>query len=144
MILHAGLIARRVGGAWRGALIEGSSGSGKSDLALRALDCGFRLVADDRVLVWTSEGRLYGRAPDTLRGLIEVRGLDILAVEVLPYCEIGLVVQLGSPDRIPDVATSTILEVSVPLLAVDPFEISAPVKLGRAMQVFDAAHKKRI
>lgn len=144
MILHAGLIARRMGGAWRGALIEGPSGSGKSDLALRALDCGFRLVADDRVLVWTSEGRLYGRAPDTLRGLIEVRGLDVLAVEALPYCEIGLVAQLGVPDRIPDPATSTILEISIPLLAVDPFEISAPAKLSRAMQVFDAAHKKRI
>lgn len=144
MILHAGLIARRVGGVWRGVLIEGASGSGKSDLALRALDCGFQLVADDRVLVWTSEGRLYGRAPDTLRGLIEVRGLDILAVEALPYCEIGLVAQLGVPDRIPDPATSTILEISVPLLAVDPFEISAPAKLSRAMQVFDAAHKKRI
>lgn len=144
MILHAGLIARRMGGAWRGALIEGPSGSGKSDLALRALDCGFRLVADDRVLVWMSEGRLYGRAPDTLRGLIEVRGLDVLAVEALPYCEIGLVAQLGVPDRIPDPATSTILEISVPLLAVDPFEISAPAKLSRAMQVFDAAHKKRI
>lgn len=144
MILHAGLIARRMGGAWRGALIEGPSGSGKSDLALRALDCGFRLVADDRVLVWTSEGRLYGRAPNTLRGLIEVRGLDVLAVEALPYCEIGLVAQLGVPDRIPDPATSTILEISIPLLAVDPFEISAPAKLSRAMQVFDAAHKKRI
>ncbi len=144
MILHAGLVARRLGGVWRGALIEGPSGSGKSDLALRALDCGFRLVADDRVLVWASEGRLYGRAPDVLRGLIEVRGLDVLAVEALPYCEIGLVARLGSPDRIPDLATSTILEISIPLLAVEPFEISAPAKLGRAMQVFDAAHKKRI
>lgn len=144
MILHASVVARRVSGAWRGVLIEGASGSGKSDLALRTLDRGFRLVADDRVLVWASGGRLYGRAPDTLRGLIEVRGLDVLSVEALPYTEIGLLARIGVPERIPDFATSTILGISIPLLEVDPFEISAPEKLSRAMQVFDAAHKKRI
>jgi hypothetical protein len=56
MIRHAGLIARRVAGTWRGALIEGPSGVGKSDLALRALDQGFVLVADDRTLVFVSGG----------------------------------------------------------------------------------------
>ena len=61
MILHAGLVARRQDGYWRGVLIEGASGAGKSDLALRALDHGFRLVADDRVVVWASGGALYGQ-----------------------------------------------------------------------------------
>ena len=51
MIVHAGLVALRHGGLWRGALITGPSGSGKSDLALRCLEHGFRLVADDRVLL---------------------------------------------------------------------------------------------
>ena len=68
MIRHAGLIARRMGGVWRGVLIEGPSGAGKSDLALRALDQGFRLVADDRVVVWTDAGRLgYGTTSDERR-----------------------------------------------------------------------------
>jgi serine kinase of HPr protein (carbohydrate metabolism regulator) len=144
MIRHAGLIARRMGGVWRGVLIEGPSGAGKSDLALRALDQGFRLVADDRVLVWTDAGRLFGRAPDTLSGLIEVRGVDVLRVEPLPYCEIGMLARLQAPERIPDFATETILGVVVPLLAVEPFETSAPAKLSRAMESFDAAHKRRI
>ena len=77
MILHAGLIAARIAGFWRGVLIEGPSGSGKSDLALRALSQGFRLVADDRVVVWASGGRLFGRAPEILNGLIELRGLGV-------------------------------------------------------------------
>jgi serine kinase of HPr protein (carbohydrate metabolism regulator) len=144
VILHAGLIAQRLRGVWRGALIQGPSGAGKSDLALRALDQGFRLVADDRVLVWTAAGRLYGRAPDTIRGLIEVRGVDVLAVEPVPFCEIALVVRLGTPERIPDPATEAILGVAIPLLAADPFELSAPAKLSRAMTAFDAAHKRRI
>lgn len=144
MIRHAGLIARRMAGVWRGVLIEGPSGSGKSDLAFRALAQGFRLVADDRVLVWASEGHLFGRAPDTLRGLMEVRGLDVVAVEPVPFCEIRLVARLGAPERIPDPATTTILGIAIPLLAVDPFETSAPAKLSRAMEAFDAAHKRRI
>lgn len=144
MIRHAGLIARRVRGLWRGVLIEGPSGAGKSDLALRALDQGFRLVADDRVLVWASEGRLYGRAPDTLRGLIEVRGVDVMAVEPVAFCEIAVLARLGTPDRIPDLTTEAILGLAIPLLAVEPFETSAPAKLSRAMEAFDAAHKRRI
>ena len=144
MIRHAGLVARRLGRRWQGVLLEGPSGSGKSDLALRALDQGFRLVADDRVLVWSSEGRLFGRAPDTLRGLIEVRGVDVLAVEPLPLSEIVMVARLGTPERIPDPATEAILGVAIPLLAVAPFEASAPAKLSRAMEAFDAAHKRRI
>jgi serine kinase of HPr protein (carbohydrate metabolism regulator) len=144
MIRHAGLICRRLGGTWRGVLIEGPSGAGKSDLALRTLDHGFRLVADDRVLLWAAQGRLYGRAPQVLSGLIEVRGVDVLRVATVPFCEVALLARLETPDRIPDFATETILGVRVPLLAVDPFESSAPAKLGRAMTAFDAAHKRRI
>jgi serine kinase of HPr protein (carbohydrate metabolism regulator) len=144
VIRHAGLIARRVDGFWRGVLIEAASGGGKSDLALRCLDHGFRLVADDRVLLWAVEGRLFGRAPETLAGLIEVRGVDVLKVEPVAFCEVALLIRLGPPERIPDPATETILGVPVPLLAADPFEASAPAKLGRALTAFDAAHKRRI
>ena len=145
MIRHAGLIARRgAEGLWRGVLIEGASGAGKSDLALRCLGAGFRLVADDRVVLWTVGRRLYGRAPQTLAGLIEVRGVDVIRIEPVPYSEVALVVRLGAAERIPDPATETILGVAVPLLAADPFEHSAPAKLRRALTAFDAAHKRRI
>ncbi|WP_421936806.1 HPr kinase/phosphorylase [Phenylobacterium sp.] len=144
MIRHAGLIARRVEGLWRGVLIEGPSGAGKSDLALRALNHGFRLVADDRVQVWVDAGRLYGRAPDVLRGLLEVRGVGVAPVAAVAFCEITVLVRLGTPERMPDPATKAVLGVDVPLLSVDPFEASAPAKLSRAMESFDAAHKRRI
>ncbi|WP_337186206.1 HPr kinase/phosphorylase [Phenylobacterium sp.] len=143
-IRHAGLIARRIRGRWLGALIEGPSGAGKSDLALRALDHGFRLVADDRVLVWAGEGRPFGRAPAALRGLIEARGLGVIPVEPVAFAEIGLVVRLGTPERLPDPATETISGIDVPLLTASAFELSAPAKLGRALEAFDAAHKRGI
>src|SRR4051812_25700980 len=91
--IHAGLVATRRDGRWVGVLIEGSSGVGKSDLALRALDTGFRLVADDRVILWASGGRLFGRAPASLAGLAELRGVGVVSVPFLALCEVVLIVR---------------------------------------------------
>jgi hypothetical protein len=141
---HAGLIAVRTNGPWLGVLIEGPSGSGKSDLALRALAGGFRLVADDRVILWTSGGRLFGRAPDTLVDLIEMRGVAVVRIEALPLCEVAMVARDGSPERMPDPAFADILGLRLPLLELALGETSAPAKLSHALAVFDAAAKRRI
>ena len=135
--LHGGLVALRLGGAWRGALILGPSGAGKSDLALRALEAGFRLVADDRVSVWTSGGALYGRAPDPLRGLIEARGTGVVAASALGLAQIVLAarcVEAGETiERLPEPQIETIAGTAVPVLRIDPREASAPAKLRRAL-----------
>ena len=144
MILHAGLIAAHRRGRWQGVLIEGPSGAGKSDLALRALDQGFRLVADDRVVVWASAGRLFGRAPAALAGLIEVRGLDVVTTSALGLAEIMLVMRCGTFDRIPERHATLIEGVSIPVLALDPNAPSAPAKLSRALDLFDEGSKRRI
>jgi serine kinase of HPr protein (carbohydrate metabolism regulator) len=143
-IVHAGLIARRGGGFWRGVLIEGPSGCGKSDLALRALSEGFRLVADDRVILWTSGGRLFGRAPDPLRDAIEVRGLDVVPEAGLTMSQVVLVIRSGKGERIPQLQSVKLLGVATPLLELDLRELSAPAKLSRALDLFDGAHNKRI
>lgn len=134
MILHAGLVAAWTPAGWRGVLIEGPSGAGKSDLALRALDHGFRLVADDRVVVWESGGALYGRAPDTLAGRLEVRGLDVVREPAVAFCRIALAVRPGVPERIPAPARVEYSGLSVPLVILSPLESSAPAKLARALQ----------
>jgi serine kinase of HPr protein (carbohydrate metabolism regulator) len=144
VIRHAGLIAARVGGYWRGVLIEGPSGAGKSSLALRALDHGFRLVADDRVLLWVAEGRLFGRAPDTLAGLLEVRGLDVVAESALPLAQIALVARCGTPERLPEPACEPLLGVEIPRLMVDPHGSATPAGLSRALSHFDEAGNRRI
>lgn len=134
MIRHAGLIAAWTSSGWRGVLIEGPSGSGKSDLALRALGLGFRLVADDRVVLWESGGALYGRAPAPLSGRLEIRGLDVVAERALPFCRIALVMRPGVPERIPAPARVEYSGLSLPLVILSPLESSAPAKLARALQ----------
>jgi serine kinase of HPr protein (carbohydrate metabolism regulator) len=103
---------------------------------LRALDAGWSLVADDRTLLWTSAGRLYGRAPDALSGLIEARGLGVLPAPGRVYAEISLVVRCvasGSVERAHEDETQTILGVELPLVRLAALEASAPAKLSRAL-----------
>ena len=137
MILHAGLIAMRLDRAWRGVLVLGAAGSGKSDLMLRALDAGFRLVADDRVLVWRSAQTPYGRAPDPLSGLIELRGLGVIQEPALPMAEIALAVRCLPPgevmERMPDPGFEEIAGLRVQALAIHALDASAPAKLSRAL-----------
>jgi serine kinase of HPr protein (carbohydrate metabolism regulator) len=136
MILHAGLIARLDPGGWRGVLIEGASGAGKSDLALRAIDAGWALVADDRTLVWVSQGRLFGRAAPALAGLIEARGVGVLASPSRPFSGIDLIVSCvprGAVERAPEFQARDILGVAIPTIALTAWEASAPAKLARAL-----------
>ena len=132
-VLHAGLLALWSGGRWRGALVEGPSGSGKSDLALRALGIGFRLVADDRTVVWASGGCAYGRAPETLSGLLEVRGVGVVRAPALAFCRIDLVVTSGTPERLPDPQVATLAGTAVPRLLLRLTDASAPHRLREAL-----------
>jgi serine kinase of HPr protein (carbohydrate metabolism regulator) len=137
MILHAGLITR-LAGRWRGALIEGPSGSGKSDLALRALDAGWRLVADDRVLVWTSGGRVFGRAGPNLDGLIEARGIGVVGAPTREVCAIDLAVlcvAAAEIERAPEFQAREIIGVTIPQVRLVAREASAPAKLGLALSL---------
>lgn len=138
-ILHAGLICAHRPGGWRGILIQGASGAGKSDLALRALDHGFRLVADDRTLVWASGGVLFGRAPSSLARRMEVRGLGVMAEPALDHCRIVLCVRDGTPERMPEPAHVFHAGLSLPLLIFPLLESSTPAKLRRALQHLGAS-----
>ncbi|MBV8684077.1 MAG: HPr kinase/phosphorylase [Caulobacteraceae bacterium] len=138
MIVHAGLIALQRPEGWAGILIEGPSGVGKSDLALQALEAGFRLVADDRTCLFASSGRLFGRAPPALFGMIEARGLGVVRQSALEFAEIRLLVRCAripkEIERMPEISLQARAGVSVPVIDLWPFEHSAPAKLRRAIE----------
>jgi serine kinase of HPr protein (carbohydrate metabolism regulator) len=136
VILHAGLITPPQPRDWPGVLIGGASGAGKSDLMLRLMEAGWRLVADDRTLVWVSQGRLFGRAPAPLAGLIEARGLGVVATPYRDFAEIVLSVRCVSPEaveRTPPERRVAVLGVDLPRLELPGLEASAPAKVARAL-----------
>jgi serine kinase of HPr protein (carbohydrate metabolism regulator) len=129
--LHASSVA--VGG--RAVLVTGPSGSGKSDLALRLLDRGFRLVSDDQTTVKRDGDRLLATAPPNIAGKLEVRGIGIVEMEQLSDVPVALIVALTSdiqrlPDDTPD---RTILGVRVPVVTIDAMTASAPSKVALAL-----------
>jgi serine kinase of HPr protein (carbohydrate metabolism regulator) len=143
MIAHAGLIARRAGGAWAGVLIDGPSGVGKSDLALRALGRGFTLVADDRVRLFASGGGLFGAPPEALAGLIEARGQGVVRRPFIPSARVRLRVACaanpGAIERLPERAGTVILGVALPTLALWPFEAAAVDKIDLALDILEGS-----
>ena len=78
MLIHATSVAVRTRGQWRAMLLRGPSGSGKSDLAVRLLQAGGRLLADDQTHLARRGGALIASPPPALAGLIEVRGVGIV------------------------------------------------------------------
>ena len=121
-----------------GLIIRGPSGAGKSDLALRLIDRGARLVADDRVDLLVSDNGVIARAPETLAGLLEVRGLGILRVPVLEATVVRLVVDLVNHEnvpRLPDRRMTDLIGMDVPAVTLDPFEASAVTKVRLALEL---------
>src|SRR5262249_39704193 len=86
VLVHAtsvalGDAARPFGGpAGAGVLIMGKSGAGKSDVALRMIALGARLLSDDQTALFAHEGHIYAEAPAAVAGLLEVRGVGIVSV----------------------------------------------------------------
>jgi serine kinase of HPr protein (carbohydrate metabolism regulator) len=120
-----------------GVLLRGPSGSGKSDMALRLIDGGALLVADDQTRLDLVDGRLISRPPETIAGRLEVRGLGIVPVAWVASAPLGLVVDLvaqDAVDRLPPPAEVRILGAAVPLLRLWPFAASAAAQVRLAVR----------
>jgi HPr kinase/phosphorylase len=119
----------------RGILLLGPSGAGKSDLALRLIDRGAKLIADDRVDLVDDGTGVMLHAPTRIAGLIEVRGIGILRFPHVT-APLALCVELVSSDaveRLPEPDAELICGHKIALVRLAPFELSAPIKVELAL-----------
>jgi HPr kinase/phosphorylase len=133
LLVHATTVA--IDG--RAVLLRGPSGAGKSDLGLRLIDAGAQLVADDQSALSRAGAGIVVRAPPTIFGLLEVRGIGIVRSEALALAPLALIVDLVAPaalERLPLLRSEEILGVVIPAIALAPFEASAPAKLRLALR----------
>lgn len=120
----------------KGVLLRGPSGSGKSDLALRLIDGGARLIADDRTDLTLRDDAVIATAPGAIAGKMEVRGLGVVTVGFLAETALVLVADLVDPgdiERMPEPAMVELLGRSVALVRLAAFEASAPAKVRAAL-----------
>ena len=119
-----------------GVLIRGPSGAGKSDLALRLIDRGAELVADDYCEAEVRDGTVTLRAPATIAGQMEARGLGIVRLAHRPFAKLGLILDLApgaSIERLPERTTEDLAGVRVRWMSVDPTHASSDAKVRLAI-----------
>ena len=120
-----------------GILIRGPSGSGKSDLALRLIDDGADLIADDQVIIKSVGEILQLSSLDNISGLIEVRGVGVVRIKYVSGIPLGLIVDINPRKklkRMPITKKELIGNISIPVITINAFESSAVAKIKVFLQ----------
>lgn len=132
-----------------GVLITGKSGIGKSELALDLINRGHSIIADDAPeFTRVAPDTLCGSCPDTIKNMLEVRGLGLLDIKAMfgdsavqQKKNLRLIVDMQPSENIPydsenrleGVRTNkTYLDVTIP-------EVKIPVAPGRNLAVITEA-----
>ena len=119
-----------------GVLLRGPSGAGKSDLALRLMAVGGRLVADDYTCVTRDGEELIATSPETLSGLLEVRGIGIIRVEAEPQAPLVAIVDLVpriGVERMPAIAEEQVLGIALPHFQLAPSIARRPPRCASSL-----------
>jgi serine kinase of HPr protein (carbohydrate metabolism regulator) len=115
MLIHASAVAIQD----QGVLIAGPSGAGKSSLVLRLIDEGAKLIADDQVVLESSndDGLIASPLPQGA-GLLEIRGIGIMRLPFIAKVPVRFYVELvtdpSSLERLPSSQTHSFLDCKLP------------------------------
>jgi hypothetical protein len=121
----------------RGVVLRGPSGSGKSDLAVRLINEGALLVADDQTVLFIEGGRLKAQPPIEIAGKMEVRGIGIVTMGPPAIVPVFLLIDMTDPADVPRMADFVPVELvgqKIPRIHLAPFEMSATAKVKLALR----------
>ena len=124
-----------------GILLQGESGTGKSETVLGLLRRGASLVADDMVKLRNIEDReLIATAPELGRSYMEVRGLGIINVAALfgvgtfrTEKRLDLVITLKRDSAMNEMERVAVAGQTIGILGVEVPHLQLPVAAGRDM-----------
>jgi HPr kinase/phosphorylase len=121
----------------RAVLLRGPSGCGKSDLALRLIDQGASLVADDYTEISNIDGRVFCTPPEAIRDSIELRGIGVVQFRAVDNIELGLIIDLvehGDIERLPEPLSEPVAGVQISRFRLNAFAASTPAKIRFLMK----------
>lgn len=129
MLLHASCVA--IGE--KAVLLTGGPGAGKSDLALRLIDGGAQLIADDQTLLHREKDVLFASSPDAIAGMMEIRHVGLIKMPFVKTAPVGLYIELTAPntelERLPEPDAVFLLDRPVQRLRLPAFAASTPAKI---------------
>lgn len=144
LLVHATAIIPGSASLPFGAIVEsavlllGDSSAGKSDVALRLIAMGARLIGDDQIALSAESGRLHAAATDAAGGHIEIRGIGIVKVPASARVPVLFCVRLTqeAPPRLPEPEFfrpgGLVLANAPRLFRLNGFEASTPAKIAAA------------
>jgi len=130
-----------------GVLITGDSGTGKSSMAAGLMSHGALLVSDDQVVLSVRQDQLIARAPETIKGKMELYGLGVIGLKsgLVERAPIGLLFHctpMVKPERMPERAVRHLLDIAVPRYEIDPFHPYSLAKVRLLVQAMAASWHK--
>ena len=125
-----------------GVMVTGSSGLGKSELALDLIKRGHVLIADDIVEYARVHNEIVCSAPDNLKKMLEIRGLGVLDITLmfgaqcfLDKCTLDFVIRLVTKEEYSSNNNDRLAptEKSVKFFDVEKTILEIPVSEGKSM-----------
>lgn len=110
----------------RALMIEGPPGSGKSSLCLALIERGAGLIGDDGLELSRSGDAIIAAPPPRASGLIEIRGVGLVRMDVAAPSALALILRLAeAPERLPEsTPRRDVLGRSIPCLPFAPGTIA--------------------
>ncbi len=136
MLLHASTVDF----SGQAVLLGGPPGIGKSDLALRLIDAGARLVSDDQTFLRRDQDILRASPPAAIGGLLEIRHVGLIQLPFVTDSPVALYVELTGIEekleRLPAPDVVFFLDLPVRRLRLPAQAASTPAKIRAVLTDF--------